>query len=92
MAIFAVLSQGDPKPLGASIKEKFASDYFEFENGKWFVAADGLTAREMSQKLGLVDPSNLTGVVVTIDGYFGHARADLWEWLKVKSTPAKVHG
>lgn len=91
MAIFAVMSQGDPAELAASVRQNFASNYFELEPGKWFITADGLTAKDVSYRLGMGEPSNLPGVVVTVEGYFGRARSDLWEWLKAKATATALH-
>ena len=87
MAIFAVMSLGaDPSVLENKIKELFPNDYYALSSDKWLVASAGATATDMAQRLGMVKGQKTLGIIVTFGGYNGLAPADIWEWIKTKST------
>jgi hypothetical protein len=89
MPIFAVMGLEDAR-LGPKVKEQFP-DYFALGLDKWFVAANGATAASIARQLGMgPEDGSINGVVVTVGGYFGLARSDLWEWLKAKGSQVPV--
>lgn len=51
----------------------------------WLVADNGVTTKEVSDKLGLVPGSTANAIVVRVDSYFGLTQKDVWEWLRVKT-------
>jgi len=91
MPIFAVIGLGDPR-LDAKVREQFPDDHYPLAPDNWFVVAPGITAAGVATKLGM-DPKaeqaeKITGIVLTVGGYYGLAQSDVWEWLKAKGTPA----
>ena len=90
MALFFVTALHDPQGLiEGAIKAKFPDDHYRVTADKWFVSADSVTARQLSDSIGLTDkPAQagaITGIVVSAAGYFGRAQPDLWEWLALKA-------
>lgn len=84
MAVFAIIRPGDNEILKNSIQEHFAEAHYKIAPGQWFVRSD-LTAREVSEKLGLVAGAGvgLSGtLVLRISSYFGLSATETWEWLK----------
>ena len=54
-----------------------------------FVASNGKTAQEVSVRLGIGDGSegaNYTGIVVTVNYYWGRYAKELWEWIASRSS------
>jgi hypothetical protein len=91
MAVFTVLSLSDnPATLDARVKEQFPNDHLSLAPGRWVVAADGIVAKDVADKLGNGTTLGLF-TVFAISGYYGWATNTLWEWLALKSNPAK-HG
>ncbi len=92
MALFAVIGLGDTSALGEAIKQRFPDDHYLLEAGKWFVAANGETARTLSEKLNLIRGSSSLGIIVNASGgYYGLAPADVWEWVTAKLTSVTTH-
>lgn len=54
----------------------------------WLVAADGVTAKDVSDKLGMTDGTVGSGIVLTTAGYFGRAPTNVWEWMTAKAPRA----
>ena len=93
MALFLVVAlKNSAQLIDASIAEKFASEAYQIEEGKWAVNADSVTAKQLSDKIGITDKpvssTSVTGIVVPISGYYGRAQPDLWEWLAAKTVKA----
>jgi hypothetical protein len=90
MPIFAVMGLGDQR-LGEKIKTQFPNDHLAIAIDKWFVVANNATAQTVASKLGM-DPKgeNITGIVVTVGGYFGLGPSNFWEWLKAKGSQAPI--
>lgn len=90
MALFFVTAlRGSEIQLEATIKEKFPSGVYSVSADKWFIQSDSVTAKEISDKLGLGTPESIPGagyLVLTVGGYFGVAAPDVWEWLAAKAT------
>ncbi len=89
MALFVVLAlDKSASTIEAAIAKEFPENYYKIEPGKWFVAAKLITAKQMSDRLGITNDENddgLTGVVITVRGYFGRGSQDMWEWVAAKS-------
>ena len=93
MALFVVLAlRNSASFIEASVNEKFADESYKIEDGKWIINADSVTARQLSDKLGITDkpvsPDSPLAVVFGMGGYFGRAQPDLWEWIAAKTTKA----
>jgi hypothetical protein len=91
MTSFVILANGPD--IIAGIQRVYATDYFQYSDGEWFVADEGVTAQEVHRKIA-VDPntgeqSRSTVVVCTIAGYYGVARKDLWEWMSAKGNAVR---
>ena len=80
MILYALLSDPDNVELSKAIKKIFPDNYFDFEDGQWFVAANG-TAREVYDKLDEGDVDIGSIVVLSVNGYYGYASTNLWEWM-----------
>lgn len=95
MALFFVTALQDPQNiLETAIKAQFPQDHYRVTADKWFVNADSITARQLSDAIGLTDkpaqPGNATGIIIAVVGYFGRAQPDLWEWIAAKANKANV--
>ena len=92
MALFVVVALHNSAPaIGKNIAEGFPDNFYEVEEDKWFVATTLVTAKQVSDKLGITTddklpaPPILTGIVIRIGGYFGRGSTDMWEWIAAKS-------
>jgi hypothetical protein len=57
-------------------------------DGVWLVSDDTATAQQVAIKLNGTAEGNLGTVIITsINGYYGYAPKNVWEWLAVKGTP-----
>jgi hypothetical protein len=88
MALFLIIAPVDNSRIGAAVEATFAGEgeFFRVWNGQWFVSASG-TAKDIAQKLGIGAESEGgigSGVVVSVNSYWGRANADLWPWLSSK--------
>ena len=83
MKLYSILSDPENSALTDAIKREFKDNWFDFEDGQQFVAAnDPSTAREVYEKLdGKNDVDIGSVVILSISGYYGYASANLWEWM-----------
>jgi hypothetical protein len=79
MTIFAIIAPSGTSQLTDAIRREFPTN-FEFSPGQFVASASGLTAAQVTQRLG---PNGEVGrfVVFSVAGYWGYHRKDLWEWL-----------
>ena len=82
MKLYAVLVESKNEEIAEAIREKFPKAHYDFKDGQWFVAGEG-TAREICDRLGASGGDLDSIVVVAVDGYYGYAQTDLWEWMRV---------
>lgn len=85
MAIFAVIPTPNPNGahLGPAIVAKFADANYPMDGDHgWLVAAD-MTAKSLSDVLGITDGSNGSALVFEIASYFGRANPNIWSWIKL---------
>ena len=80
MAIVAVIASKDQPGLGNAITGSFPK-HLNFGPGQWVVSADGLTAPQVAEKLGVSKGALGQVVVFTVANHWGYHRKDLWEWL-----------
>ena len=58
MALFVVLALDDSgSAIKGGIIEHFPDDFYEVEDGKWLVAAPLVTAKQVSDKIGITNTS-----------------------------------
>jgi len=83
MAIFAIIAQPSPNSarLPGAVTSIFPENHLQIAEGVWLVAAK-ITAKEVSDKMGITDGKNGSAVVVEIAGYFGRADPTIWSWIK----------
>lgn len=85
MTIFAVIGMKASEKLAAKVAETFPNDFLALNSSAWLVSATSLTAKDISDKLGLSEGTlGALGVVITLGGYFGRAEANVWEWISAK--------
>jgi hypothetical protein len=83
MAAFAVLAPPDNHVIADVIERNFPRR-FHITQGQFLVAESGLTAQQVAEKIGLNGAAGQFAVV-SIAGFFGYHRKDLWEWLTLNS-------
>jgi hypothetical protein len=90
MALFVVLALDNSAPvIQTGIEKHFPDNFYAIEKGKWLVATPLVTAKQVSDKIGITndqDTNEITGLVFRMAGYFGQADKDIWEWIAAKST------
>ena len=86
MQLFAIFGVSQPDKLGQIIAQKYAAENrYDLGNGQWIVADEGVTAKQVSDKIEITTDSSISnGIVLAWGGYFGRRPSDLWEWVKVK--------
>ena len=84
MTVFALVNISDPVKIEAALNQHFAENFLKVSSSVFFVAGRGVTAQNISDKLGITDGTNGIGIVITSAGYFGRAAQNIWEWINVK--------
>jgi hypothetical protein len=86
MALFAVMSPSVNVKLEAAIKNKYPNSFYMYSSTQWFISSKS-TAKEISDQLGISIKQDHIGsaVVVGVNGYWGRANNDLWDWMKAKT-------
>jgi hypothetical protein len=85
MAVFVVIATVPSPALEASIQKHFPNDHQPLGLNSWLVAGSGI-AKEISEKLTIVQNGIGNAVVFSISGYWGLANNSIWEWIALKST------
>ena len=85
MPVFAIIAQPGPNAenLPAAIAKEFPVAHYSLGGSTWLVAGLG-TAQEISDKLGISEGTNGSGIVLQISGYYGRANPNIWAWIKAK--------
>ena len=87
MIVFVILAETDEPKLATAIASHFKDNFLKVGPGQWLVAGSG-TSVDVSNILGITTGETSSGIVVSINSYYGRASTNIWEWLKVKlSTP-----
>lgn len=84
MGIYIIIPTGEKTAIDKAVLENFGAESFRLPNGENLVVFDG-TSKELSDKLGISDGHVGGALVVGMNGYFGWASKDIWEWIQVKS-------
>ncbi len=84
MSIFVIFRTSDREKLENAIKAIFPDNYLDLANGEWLVSGT-LTAKEVSDKLGISSGENGSAIVFKMEAYFGRATNEVWDWVKTKS-------
>lgn len=84
MAIFTVFGANNAAALQSAVERKFRGNFLQVGPGQWLLAAEGKTARQVTDELGISDGTNGNAIVTTVGNYWGRHPNDTWEWLKVK--------
>lgn len=84
MQVFAAFSLTDPGNVRKCANEHYPGDFYETEQGAFFIATSGETTRQVASKVGLGDEPAGTGVVAPVTSYWGRHSRELWEWISVK--------
>ncbi|MEO8925901.1 MAG: hypothetical protein ABI306_01945 [Caulobacteraceae bacterium] len=83
MAIFAIISQPSPngEKLAGAIKAAFDDAVYDVGNGVWLVSGRG-PAREISDRIGITNGENGSGIILELASYFGRANPAIWTWIQ----------
>jgi hypothetical protein len=84
MTVFAVINASNPTGLTQALNIHFPGNYLQIAPTEWLVAALGVTAKDVSDKLGITEGTSGSAIVLTTAGYFGRAPNNVWEWLSAK--------
>ena len=84
--IFAVIAASRPEPLKANIESAFPDANLSVGEGQWFlIGPSTMTTQELAIKLGIsVEAPVSSGIVLSVNSYFGRANLTIWEWLTAK--------
>lgn len=85
MAIFAVMSPGTNPALGVAVGRAFQDNHYAIAEGQYLVAAQSMTTKEVTEKLGAESGALGQIVVLAVTSHYGWHTKDVWEWLQVKS-------
>lgn len=85
MAQFVVAAQDEAK-IAPAIQAIYPSDHIKVWDGLWLVSDESATAEQVSDKLGIRNGARGLAIVASINGYYGYASKNVWEWLAVKGT------
>ena len=70
--------------LKAKITRYFPNDYYEIGRGQWLVSFNGI-AKTLFERLAEGNQQAMTdSVVFGINGYYGFASNNMWEWIATK--------
>jgi hypothetical protein len=84
MAVFVVISQGgqNSEKLPGVILQAFPTSNLQLNDKAWLVSGP-VTAKSVSDSIGLTKGDSGTGVVLQFAGdYFGLASPGVWAWIK----------
>lgn len=84
MQVYAIFSVSNPVALTAALQAHFPNDHKAIGHNEWLVASPALTSREVGDLLGISDGSSGSGILVAMNGYWGRANNDIWEWITAK--------
>jgi hypothetical protein len=86
MAQFVVAGRDEEK-LAPAIEQAYPNDSIKVWTGLWLVSDESSTAQEVCTKLDTASGRRGSVIVTSINGYYGFASKNIWEWLAVKGTP-----
>jgi hypothetical protein len=84
MTIFAIMTPAPNPKLESAVASTFADAHFKVAPTQFLVAASGMTAKEVSDKLNVTNGEMGKALVVSFGNYYGRHSTDLWEWIKAK--------
>ena len=84
MQVYAVLHLSNPTAVEDALRSHFLNDHRPLGNNEWLVASRAVTSKEISDALGISDGRNGYGIVIAMNGYWGWATNDIWEWIAAK--------
>lgn len=86
MAQFVVTGREGTK-VAAALAVHYPNDHIKVWDGLFLVSDDNATAQQVCQKITGTNGGELGTLLVTsINGYYGYAGKNIWEWLSVKGT------
>lgn len=85
MAIFAVIPTPNPNgaKLGSIIADQFSDANYPMDGEHGWLVSANLTAKALSDTLGITDGSNGSALVLEVASYFGRANPNIWSWIKL---------
>lgn len=84
MTVFAIINASHPSSIQAALTANFAGDFLQISPTDWLVAARGMTAKDISDKLEVTEGKSGAAIIFTTAGYFGRASDQVWQWLAAK--------
>ena len=88
MQLFAVVALRPSQEIHQRAKAVFGEDYLFVDESTLFVACNGVTTQDVTEKLGLGQESdgggNWNGIVLALGSYWGYHDVGTWEWIRVK--------
>lgn len=87
MAIFVVCRVSNGPAVEGALKAAFPDDHLKIADKEWLISSSA-TPKDVSDRLGISDGKNGSGIVFTTGGYFGRATTEVWDWIKAKAESA----
>jgi hypothetical protein len=85
MAVYVVIALGNPAAVSGAVGVHYSANNIPLAQNAWLVADAG-TTKDVSDKVGLSNGQNSTGVVFGVSGYFGYLSPSVWEWIRSKGS------
>jgi hypothetical protein len=85
MTLFAIIQESgaNSDKLAASISKLYPDATYVIDSRAW-VVSDTLTAKGVSDKLGISDGENGSALIFEVASYFGRSNPAIWSWMKSK--------
>ncbi len=84
MPVFTVLRLAGDNDLDGRVRVVYGSDSIKIAPNIWIVNDQGVTTKEVCDKLDASTGGMGQVVVTKMEGYFGFAPTHIWEWLSAK--------
>lgn len=82
MTIFALMTPEPNPKLDSAVERLFANASYVVTPTQRLIAAAGVTAKDVSDKLGITTGELGKVLIVSVGNYYGRHSTDLWEWIR----------
>lgn len=93
MNVYTVIATDQVDAAASAVALNFPQDNFKVAPNVWMVAGTG-TAQDISARLGMPVTqgvgSNFSAIITLVNGYYGYAPTNIWEWLAAKQAAPVV--
>ncbi|MHB1102590.1 MAG: hypothetical protein ACYC0C_07390 [Devosia sp.] len=83
MKLFLAVGQ-KPDIFDPAVELAFPDDSRHLGPGQWLIAVDGLTTKEIADKVGASSGEKGRMFISALGSYWGWHETDLWEWIEAR--------